>query len=163
MRFTSVLRASRCLRHILVLCRGARCANTPPFERLSRFTPGALAPARVILSLAIVAYRPHPSHFPAQPDFTAVRLIRAAFAVYANCAPRRPMSGSALSLLTFLPSMSSSMIPENPSAAHTQFLHRRRWPSSILQGLGTLDAPTTIRFQWDPRFRDYQFAFATTC
>jgi hypothetical protein len=42
---------------------------------------------------------PHPSHSPAPPDFAAERLIRAAFAVYTNCAPRRPMSGSALSLL----------------------------------------------------------------
>jgi len=53
---------------------------------------------------------------------------------------------------TFLPGMSSSMTPESPSVAPAQFLRRRRWPSPILQGLGTLDYPTPIRFRWDPHF-----------
>src|SRR2546425_10488158 len=48
--------------------------------------------------------------------------------------------------------MSSSMTPESPSVAPAQFLRRRRWPSPILQGLGTLDYPTPIRFRWDPHF-----------
>jgi hypothetical protein len=50
------------------------------------------------------------SHAPrsqAQRDFTALRLIPAAFAVRPPAAPRRPMSGSVLSLVGFL-DMSSS-------------------------------------------------------
>ncbi len=58
--------------------------------------PGALAPARVILSRAINAYWPHPTHSQAHRDF-------AVSATYTRClrcagAPRRPASGSELSL-----------------------------------------------------------------
>jgi hypothetical protein len=44
--------------------------------------------------------RPHPPHSQAHPDFTAVRLIPDAFAVHT--APRRPSSGSTLSLSVLL-------------------------------------------------------------
>jgi hypothetical protein len=59
--------------------------------------PGALAPLRVILSRCINAYRPHPTHSQAHHDF-------AVYATYTQClrcagAPRRPASGSELSLL----------------------------------------------------------------
>jgi len=58
--------------------------------------PGALAPDRVILSRAINAYRPHPTHSQAHRDFaisvTYTRCLRCAGA------PRRPVSGSELSL-----------------------------------------------------------------
>jgi hypothetical protein len=59
--------------------------------------PGALAPLRVILSRCINAYRPHPTHSQAHHDF-------AGYATYTQClrcagAPRRPASGSELSLL----------------------------------------------------------------
>jgi hypothetical protein len=59
--------------------------------------PGALAPLRVILSRCINAYRPHPTHSQAHHDF-------AVCATYTQClrcagAPRRPASGSELSLL----------------------------------------------------------------
>ena len=49
----------------------------------------------------------HAPHSQAQRDFTALRLIPAAFAVRPLTAPRRPMSGSVLSLVCFL-DMSSS-------------------------------------------------------
>jgi hypothetical protein len=52
--------------------------------------------------------RPHPPHSLAHPDFTAQRLIRYAFAVHT--APRRPPSGSTLSL-SFLPNMPPSTTP----------------------------------------------------
>ena len=52
--------------------------------------------------------RPHPPHSQAHPDFTAQRLIRYAFAVHT--APRRPPSGSTLSL-SFLPNMPPSTTP----------------------------------------------------
>jgi hypothetical protein len=38
-----------------VLCRGTVRAGAPPFERLCCFTPGALAPVRVVLSRSIYA------------------------------------------------------------------------------------------------------------
>ena len=52
--------------------------------------------------------RPHPPHSQAHPDFAALRLIPDAFAVHT--APRRPPSGSALSL-PFLPDMPPSTTP----------------------------------------------------
>src|SRR5438128_10912615 len=57
--------------------------------------PGALAPARVILSRSFSAYRPHPPHSQAHRDF-------ADCATYTRClrspgAPRRPASGSGIS------------------------------------------------------------------
>jgi hypothetical protein len=59
--------------------------------------PGVLAPNRVILSRSIHASRPHPTHSWAHRDF-------ADCATYTRClrcagAPRRPSSGSKLSLL----------------------------------------------------------------
>ena len=48
--------------------------------------------------------------------------------------------------------MSSSETPGSSSAACTQFLHRRRWPSTCRNGLGTSHAPT-LRFSWGVRFR----------
>jgi hypothetical protein len=58
--------------------------------------PGALAPVRVMLSRSINACRPHPTYSPAHRDF-------AVSATYTRClrcagAPRRPASGSELSL-----------------------------------------------------------------
>ena len=78
-----------------VLCR----ADDYSVHRLGEgliSTPGALAPIRVLLSQIINAYRPHPSHSRAHRDF-------ADSATYTRClrcagAPRRPPSGSALSL-----------------------------------------------------------------
>ena len=58
--------------------------------------PGALAPVRVVLSRSLFAYRPHPPHSQAHRDFadgaTYTRCLRCAGA------PRRPASGSELSL-----------------------------------------------------------------
>ena len=58
--------------------------------------PGTLAPLRVILSRCIITYWSHPTHSPAHRDF-------AVCATYTRClrcagAPRRPASGSGLSL-----------------------------------------------------------------
>jgi hypothetical protein len=52
--------------------------------------------------------RPHPPHSRAHPDFTALRLILDAFAVHST--PRRPSSGSTLSLPVLL-DMPSSTTP----------------------------------------------------
>jgi len=107
-RFAIVLRAPRFPRLIPVLCRGTLRAGAPPFERPlplyprgPRSRPGCSVPLHPHL-------RPHPPHSQAHPDFTAQRLIRNAFAVHT--APRRPPSGSTLSL-SFLPDMPSSTTP----------------------------------------------------
>ena len=107
-RFASALRAPRCTRRIPVLCRGTLRAEAPPFERPRplyprgpRSRPGCAVPLHPHL-------RPHPPHSQAHPDFTAPRLIRNAFAVHP--APRRPPSGSTLSL---------SFLPDPPHAGPT--------------------------------------------
>jgi hypothetical protein len=58
--------------------------------------PGALAPVRVILSRSFLAYRPHPPHSQAHPDFAD----DATYTRWLGCAgaPRRPASGSGISL-----------------------------------------------------------------
>jgi hypothetical protein len=83
-------------------------AGAPPFEqplplypRGPRSRPGCSVPLHPHL-------RPHPPHSQAHLDFTAQRLIRNAFAVHT--APRRPPSGSTLSL-SFLPNMPPSTTP----------------------------------------------------
>jgi hypothetical protein len=108
-RFASVLRA----RHSQRFCRrsapSASCvAKHHHASDCCRSTPGALAPVRVMLSRSINAY-PAPS----APLAGTSQLRRPA--AYMRClrcagAPRRPASGSELSL-PFFPSMSPSMSP----------------------------------------------------
>ena len=107
-RFAIVLRAPRFPRRIPVLCRGTLRAGAPPFERPLPLYPRGLR-SRSRCSVPLHPHlRPHPPHSQAHPDFTAQRLIPNAFAVHT--APRRPPSGSALSL-SFLPNMPPSTTP----------------------------------------------------
>jgi hypothetical protein len=118
--FAIVLRALRCHRVSPALCQG-RCAykhlraSGPP-----RSTPGALAPVRVILSRSIITYAA-----PSAPLAGTSRLHR--LAPYTRCLrcaylhmPRRPTTGSELSLMVFR-NMSSSVTTGNFSAAYTQY------------------------------------------
>jgi hypothetical protein len=78
--------------------------------------PGALAPIRVLLSWFINAYQPHPTHSRAHRDF-------ADSATYTRClrcagAPRRPPSGSALSL--HIPSRHAALYA--PGEIETRFI-----------------------------------------
>jgi len=78
--------------------------------------PGALAPVRVLLSRSIHAYQPHPSHSRAHRDF-------AVSATYTRClrcagAPRRPPSGSELSL--HIPSRHAALCA--PGEIETRFI-----------------------------------------
>jgi hypothetical protein len=108
-RFASILRA----RHSQRFCRrsapSASCvAKHHHASDFCRPTPGALAPVRVILSRSINAY---PA---ASAPLAGTSQLRRP-AAYMRClrcagAPRRPASGSALSL-PFFPSMSPSMSP----------------------------------------------------
>src|SRR5215471_13454540 len=50
--------------------------------------------------------------------------------------------------------MSSPGTPGSLSAAYTQFLHRRRWPSTESKGLGASHIPT-LRFLWGTAFRGF--------
>ena len=63
---------------------------------------------------------PHPTHSRAHPDFAAWRLIRDAFAVPTLHRPRRPTTGSELSLMLFH-NMSPSTTTGNSSAAFAQY------------------------------------------
>ena len=102
--------------------------------------------------------RPHPPHSQAHRDFTALRLIRHAFAVCTHLGDPRvvPCFRCALFL-----GMSSSQTPGSPAAACTQFLRRRRWPSPRTDGLSTPDHPT-IRFRWGSDFGASLVRIATT-
>ena len=53
--------------------------------------------------------------------------------------------------------MSPSGTPESSSAACTQLLRQRRWPSPLSDGLGTLKCPA-IRFRRESRFEAFRFA-----
>jgi len=97
-RFASALRAPAFLSRILVLSRGARCAGTPPCKRLwplyprgPRSGPGYSVPVHPHL---IDPIRPTRRHISISPT----RLIRDALAVRHTSTPRRPTSGSVLSL-----------------------------------------------------------------
>jgi hypothetical protein len=90
------------LRRLLVLSRGARCAGTPPCKRLlplyprvtirgPRSGPGYSVPVHQHL---IGPIRPTRRHISISPT----RLIRDALAVRRTSSPRRPASGSVLSL-----------------------------------------------------------------
>ena len=72
--------------------------------------------------------RPHPTYSQAQRDFTALQLIRPAFAVCFRLGD--PRLAPCFHRSFFL-NMSSSATPGSPAAVYTQFLHRQRWPSSL--------------------------------
>jgi hypothetical protein len=96
-RFASRLRARRCNVTFSAQCRSTLCAQAPPFKRLRRSTPGALAPVRVILSRSIITY-PAPS----DPLAGTARFhCSAAYTPCLRCAfpPKRPATGSVLSPL----------------------------------------------------------------
>ena len=84
--------------------------------------------------------RPHPPHSQAHRNFTARRLIRDAFACAG--APRRPASGSGLSLL--IPSW-HAVLSDPGEFDIDPDIRCRHWPSPIDQRLGTPDTPA-IRF-----------------
>jgi hypothetical protein len=139
---------------ILVLSQGARCADAPPCKRHGRFTPGVLAPVRVIVSRSITAY-PTPS----APLAGTSRFRRtAAYTRCLRCAPACGRLGDHRVVPSFRVllciGMSSPGTPGSLSAAYTQFLHRRRWPSTESKGLGASHIPT-LRFSWGTTFRGF--------
>jgi hypothetical protein len=106
--FAVILRALGCHRYSRRCVRDDALISTS-VRAVSRSTPGALAPVRVMLSRSIFTYWPHPPHSQAHPDFTVSRLIPDAFAVpiciglgnprlvlsfprcsFATCRPLRP-------------------------------------------------------------------------
>ena len=102
--------------------------------------------------------RPHPPHSQAHPDFTALRLIPDAFAVHT--APRRPSSGSALSLPVLL-----TCRPQRPRGDRNRFVPDMRFrhrPSPCYERLGSPDYPA-IRFTQGRLFGASWFAFAAAC
>ncbi len=123
-------------------------------------TPGALTPVRVIVSRSILAY-PAPSaplrgtsRFPGRAGYT--RRLRCAGA------PRRPQSGSELSL--HIPSRHVAVCDPGesvgcsspvPSPTTLAFAHSSRARHSRL--------PHHHPLPMGPTFRGYPFAVATTC
>jgi len=126
-KFTSVLRAPQSQRSRRRSEPAASCAFKHHHSSdHRRSAPGALAPVRVIVSRSIATY-PAPS----APLAGTSQLHRPA--AYMRClrcagAPRRPASGSALSLA--IPSQHVVLtVPGEPVAAYTQFLRDERLPS----------------------------------
>jgi hypothetical protein len=127
----------------------ALCQGRWAYEHLRasgplRSTPGALAPVRVILSRSINTYSA-----PSAPLAGTSRLRRlAAYTRCPRCAyshmPRRPTTGSELSLMIFR-NMSSSETTGNFSAVYFPVLHRKRWPSTPVNGFG-IPVVLTLRF-----------------
>ena len=115
-----------------------RSSETPPCERLSRSTPGALAPIRVMLSRFITTYGPHPPHSRARRDFPAQLVIRDAFAVREHLGDPRLVP---CFRCPFLPDMSPSTSPGSSSTAYTQFLRRQRGPSHPRSRCSALPSP----------------------
>jgi len=96
-RFASALRAPRCPRLYLVLSRATRCAGAPPCIRFPVLPQGSSLRSRLCC--------PGPSTLidPMRPtrqltSISPTRLIRSDLAVRQLSAPRRPTSGSVLSL-----------------------------------------------------------------
>ena len=83
--------------------------------------------------------RPHPPHSWTQRAFTALQLIRPAFAVRLRLGNPRLVPCFHRS---FFLSMSSSTTLGSLTAACTQFLRRQRWPSTLQHSLGTPILPT---------------------
>ena len=115
-------------------------------------TPGALAPVRVIVSAAVShligPMRPTRRHISISPS----RLIRDALAVRHTSTPRRPASGSVLSLAILCRHV-ALRDPGSRSVAYTQFLHRPRWPFDLMGTVSALPSPSTLRFSWRSPFR----------
>jgi hypothetical protein len=129
--------------HILcpALCRGIWRVETPPFEWLRplyprgpRSGPGYSVPVHPHL---IDPIRPTGGHIGTSP-------LCGLYPLPSLCAkPRRlgdPPLVPCFRWLSFI-GMSSSGTTGSPSIACTQFLHRRRWPSTRVYGLGTSNIP----------------------
>src|SRR5208282_127479 len=101
-----------------------------------RFTPGALAPVRVIVSRSIITYSA-----PSAPLASTSRLRRRA--VYTQCLR---CAHNGLSDQRVVPgfrwlTVSACRPPGRSSVASIQSVHRRHWPSTSLEGLGASHAP----------------------
>ena len=136
--FAIVLRALGCQRGSLLGVRDDALISTS-VRAVYRSTPGALAPVRVMLSRSIFTYSA-----PSAPLAGTSRLHRlAAYTRCPRCAyshrPRRPTTGSMLSL-GFLLDMPPSATPGSPSAASAQFFAddaslRRQFTGSALPSI----------------------------
>jgi len=138
---------------VLPFCVGPTTRSCAASEWGVHSAPGALAPVWVILSQSISAYRPHPPHSRAHRDF----VVYAAYTWCLRCAgaPRRPASGSGLSLS--IPSRHAApYVPGEIGILHIQFssnsdIGLRRG----LKRLGSPDSPA-IRFRQGTVFRGLQ-------
>ena len=103
-----------------------RSSGVPALPQGPSFRSGLFCPGPSSL------IRPHPPHSRAQPDFAAKRLIPVAIAVCRYSCLRRLGNPRVVPCFRwpFCVDMSSSGTPGSSSAAGTQFLHRRRWPST---------------------------------
>ena len=133
--------------------------NAPPWRWGSPPPPGVLARVRVMLSRSVITYST-----PSAPLAGASRLRR--MAVYTRrlrCAgaPRRPTSGSELSL-SILSRHAALYDPGEFRHRHGPVLRCRTWPSPGSEQLGTPIIPA-IRFAQGTSFGASRFTSATAC
>src|SRR5450755_432684 len=101
----------------LVLSRGTRCAGAPPCKRHYAALPqGHSLRSKLCCLGPSLLIRPHPPHSWAHLDFTDSAYTKCPRCASETATPRRPASGSELSLV-FLIGMPSSETPGSSSAA----------------------------------------------
>ena len=147
-RFASALRALR--GH--TLCSALRQNSEPggalPYEELAPLPQRSSLRSGFCCPSPSTLIRPHPPRSRAHPNFTALRLIRDAFAVLVRLGDPRVVPCFRYVLLLDMP---SSTTTGSPLVAYAQFLHQQRWPSPRVEWLGTPKYPI-IRFRWDENF-----------
>ena len=137
-RFASALRALCC--HILrpAQCRDTGLSDAPPFEEISPLPQRSSLRSGFYCPSPSTLNRPHPPHSRAHPDFSALRLIRDAFAVRVHLGDPRVVPCFRCMLLL---DMQSSTTAGSTLAVYAQFLHQHRWPSPDVERFGTPEVP----------------------
>ena len=126
-----------CVRDGALISTSVR-ADLPLYPRGPRSGPGYAVPGHLHLLGPI---RPTRRHIPTSPH---CGLYEMPSLCAQNAAPRQPRAVPCFRCL-FSVGMSSPETPGSSSAACTQFLHRRHWPSTRTDSLGSSIAPT-LRF-----------------
>ena len=119
-RFASAFRALRCLASRSALCRNLEPGGAPPCEELSPLPQRPSLRSGFYCPSPSTLIRPHPSHSRAHPDFAGTAVYTGCLRCACSSMPRRPTTGSELSLMVFR-NMSSSETTGNSSAALAQY------------------------------------------
>src|SRR5215467_12827314 len=139
-------------------CVGPQTRLRTAMEGYYSSTPGVLARVRVIVSRSVITYAT-----PSVPLVGTPRFHRKA--AYTRClrcagAPRRPASGSGLSLT--IPSWHAALYARGVRSSLWSSSPMPTWPSPSSERLGTPKIPA-IRFTRGTYFGASRFTYATAC